>query len=66
MRAGAEREAAAVIIETALAHAFGAALLAQPSGRELLSQVQHAMLSAPEVRAALLSLLGRPGRPDPR
>jgi hypothetical protein len=40
-------------------------LLQQSSGRELLSQVHDAMLSAPKVRAALLSLLGGLARPGP-
>ena len=62
-RPGAEQEAIAIFIETVLAHEFGAALLEQSSGRELLSQVQDAMLSAREVRAALLSLLGGLARP---
>ena len=64
-RPGAEQEAIAIFIETVLAHEFGAALLEQPSGRELLSQVQDAMLSAPEVRAALLTLLAGLARPGP-
>lgn len=64
-RPGAEQEAIAIFIETVLAHEFGAALLEQSSGRELLSQVQDAMLSAPGVRAALLSLLGGLARPGP-
>ena len=64
-RPGAEQEAIAIFIETVLAHEFGEALLEQSSGRELLSQVQDAMLSAPEVRAALLSLLGGLARPGP-
>lgn len=57
IRPDTEQEAVAIFIETVLAHEFGAALLEQPSGRELLSQVQQAMVSSPEVRSALLALL---------
>jgi hypothetical protein len=53
----AEEQAVHIFIETVLAREFGARLMQEQSGHELLLQVRSAMLGAPEVRATLLSML---------
>jgi len=52
-----DRAAASVFIESVLTGEFGDALLNDPAFREIMHDVQHAMLSNESVRAQLQTLL---------